>query len=104
VNANILQQIEALLPALSRNEKVQLADELARQLQPEAAPVGQPLTETVKSSDPTAAREAAFWDQLANDGVLDGHPRSAAGPAHLDFLPIVVAGPPLSETILENRR
>jgi len=101
VNANPLQQIEALLPALSRNEKLQLAGELARQLQPEAAPVGEP---PVESSDPTAAREAAFWDQLANDGVLDGHPRSAAGPAHLEYVPIAVVGPPLSETIIDNRR
>ncbi|MBL8798067.1 MAG: hypothetical protein JNM56_29490 [Planctomycetia bacterium] len=105
MSASIHQQIQAMLPALSRDQKVELARQLQQELADTTGTEAGPETADVARADgSSAALEAAFWNKLADDGVVESRSRAVAASAFEDFQPISVTGPSLSETIIENRR
>ena len=63
-----------------------------------------PVTATSDDAD-EAAREEAFKQQLVEAGLLDRIRRPRADPPDLDRTPIpILAGPPVSQTLIEDRR
>src|SRR5438045_2094212 len=59
------------------------------------------------SSEPDndeAAREDAFERRLLGSGLISHIPDGELDPAWLDRTPVEIDGPPLSQTIIEERR
>ena len=87
-----LQELVLKAKALRPDERVELLCELEK------------LTKT-ESAKPSQSAKEQFLQQLVNDGVLksaERHPRDAE--RFHRYQPAAYEGPPLSQTIIEDRR